>query len=104
MPLMYPQLLYVIGPQLNLQVASLPVVQPLSNPLSSDFPGWMNSREAAKYLGLHKPHAFKTAERYAREGKLPAYFRLNRWYFSKQELDGWIKASVCSGSQSVRVN
>ena len=64
----------------------------------------MNSRQTAKYLGLKKPNAFKTLERYAREGRIPSYFRFNRWYFLKEDLDTWIKAGVCSGSQSVRVN
>jgi len=65
---------------------------------------WMYSRTAAKYLGFDKTNAFKTLERYARESKLPGYFRFNRWYFLKEELDAWIRAGVCSGSQSVRVN
>jgi hypothetical protein len=46
---------------------------------------WMDSRTAAKYLGFDKMHAFKTLERYARESKLPGYFRFNRWYFLKGE-------------------
>jgi excisionase family DNA binding protein len=66
--------------------------------------GWMTSREAAKHLKLEKANAFKTVERYARDGKIPAYFRLNRWYFSREELDTWLKSGVCSASQSVRVN
>lgn len=64
----------------------------------------MNSREAAHHLGLRKTNAYKTVERYARDGKLPAYFRMNRWYFSQEELDCWIKNGVSSCSQSVRVN
>jgi hypothetical protein len=65
---------------------------------------WMDSRTAAKYLGFDKTNAFKTLERYARESKLPGYFRFNRWYFLKEELDAWIKTGVSSNSQSVRVN
>src|ERR1039458_8256793 len=65
---------------------------------------WMDSRTAAKYLGFDKTHAFKTVERYAREGKLPGYFRFNRWYFLKEELDAWIKGGVSSSGQSVRVS
>jgi hypothetical protein len=65
---------------------------------------WLDSRTAAKYLGFDKTNAFKTLERYARESKLPGYFRFNRWYFLKDELDAWIKEGVLSSSQSVRVN
>jgi hypothetical protein len=87
----------------DLEVTSVSATQSFPNShQSSNLPIWMNSREAAKYLGFQKPNAFKTAERYARECKLPAYFRFNRWYFSKEELDCWIKAGVSSRSQSVR--
>jgi excisionase family DNA binding protein len=73
-------------------------------PNQSQTQTWMNSREAAKYLGCAKPYAFKTLERYARQNKMPAHFRMNRWYFLKEELDAWIKDGVCFSSQSVRVN
>jgi len=62
---------------------------------------WIDSRTAAAHLGsLH----YKTVERYARAGKLPGYFRFNRWFFLKSELDAFIKGALSFGSQSVRLN
>lgn len=60
----------------------------------------IDSREAAEILGCH----FKTLERYARRGEIPGYFRLNRWYFYRSELDAWLRSTVNCISQSVRVN
>lgn len=38
----------------------------------------------------------KTLERHAREGTIPAHFRLNRWFFFQSELVHWLKADVDS--------
>lgn len=65
---------------------------------------WMDSRAAATYLGRKKKNAYKTLERYAREGTIPAHFRFGQWNYLKEELDAWMQGGVSSGSQSVRVN
>ena len=62
---------------------------------------WLDSRAAAAYLGgLH----YKTLERYARRGQVPAYFRFHRWYFRASELDAWLKDGISSNRQFVRKN
>lgn len=62
---------------------------------------WMDSRAAAAHYGnVH----YKTIERYARSGKVPGYFRFNRWYFHREELDAWMKGALHSESQLHRVD
>ena len=60
----------------------------------------LTSREVAALFGMH----YKTLERHAREGKIPAHFVFNRWLFHATELDAWFKAALHSGSQTRRVN
>jgi excisionase family DNA binding protein len=48
----------------------------------------LNSREAATLLHLH----FKTIERWARSGELPAFFIAGRWYFRASLLDSWLQS------------
>ena len=55
----------------------------------------LTSRDAAPIL--RKNH--KTLEKYARQGIIPAHFRLNRWYFFESELVRWLKADVDSACQ-----
>ena len=60
----------------------------------------LTSRDVAAMLGV----SHKTIERHAREGTIPAHFRLNRWFFFQSELDAWLKANVNSAYQPCRVN
>ena len=60
----------------------------------------MTSREMSDILKRNH----KTIERHAREGKMPAHFRLGRWYFLKSELDEWLKAELQSTRPPYRVN
>lgn len=61
---------------------------------------WLDSRAAAKLLGVH----YKTLEKHARNGEVPGYFRLGRWYFVEAELDAWMREGLYSARPSVRVN
>ena len=64
-------------------------------------PAWMDSRAAAVHCGnIHH----KTIERYARNGRVPGYFRFNRWYFDREELDAWMRGALHSESQLHRVD
>lgn len=65
---------------------------------------WIDSRTAAALLGRQRINSYKSIERKAKAGEIPAYFQFNRWYFLASELDAWIKSGVHSGSQSRRVN
>lgn len=60
----------------------------------------LTSKDVAAMLGRN----YKTIERYAREGAIPAHFRLARWYFFKSELDSWLRCEVDSTRQPCRVN
>lgn len=64
---------------------------------------WLNSRAAALRLGCSHKHL----ERLSRKGEVPAYKKLNRWFYLRSELDAWIKAGFCLDSHaanSVREN
>src|SRR4051812_39014667 len=56
----------------------------------------LDPKEAAAYVGLHP----KTAERMAREGKIPAHpvsgVRRKTWRFYASELDAWLHDRVDS--------
>jgi hypothetical protein len=60
----------------------------------------LTSKDVAAMLGPHP----KTIERYAREGKIPGHFKLNRWYFFPSELDNWLRVCEPAVSQSRLVN
>jgi len=60
----------------------------------------MDTLAAALYFGKSR----KTIERYARAGKLPRYWKFNRWYFLKNDLDAWLRGALSSDCQSVREN
>ena len=61
----------------------------------------LDSKAAAALLDIHH----KTLEKYAREGRLPAHRFGNRlWRFRATELDEWLRNTLQSASQSVRVN
>jgi excisionase family DNA binding protein len=62
---------------------------------SPAFERLLSTEEAAVLLAVHP----KTLERWAREGRLPAY-DLGRWRFRASELDEWLRSSVQSGSVS----
>lgn len=53
----------------------------------------LNSREAAKLLGNLHP---KTVEKWARQGKIPAYRVSRKWCFRSSELDAWLHSQVKS--------
>ena len=57
----------------------------------------LTSREAAELLRMH----YKTLERWAREGRIPAHFLHRRWFFRASELDTWVVSAVHS-SQPIR--
>lgn len=56
----------------------------------------LNTKEAALYVGLH----YKTVERMARDGQIPAHpasgVRRHTWKFYPAELDAWLRAKVSS--------
>ena len=62
------------------------------NPAVSLLDELLDSQAAAALLGIHS----KTLERAARRGEVPGYFRFRRWYFSKSELDAWLRVTVRS--------
>lgn len=61
--------------------------------MSVEFEPLLDSREAAKLLGIHP----KTLERMARRGEVPAVRVGKFWRFRVSLLDRWIKAAVNSG-------
>ena len=70
-------------------------------PAIQPFEPLLNSREASSLLRMH----YKTLERRARNGEVPAYQITGRWYFRASELDGWLKSQVNSiPANPVRVN
>jgi excisionase family DNA binding protein len=74
-------------------------MQPLadSTGTASTIDNPLTSRDVAAMLGV----GHKTIERHAREGEIPAHFRLNRWYFFQSELVRWLKAEVHSALPTV---
>jgi len=57
----------------------------------------LTTKQAAEFLGVH----FKTVEKFAREGRIPAHRiggRILRFY--ETELDIWLRGTVSSASQS----
>ena len=79
---------------------SSPPTASLARPAVNAAAEVLTSKEVAAILGRNH----KTIERYAREGAIPAHFRLNRWFFLQSELDVWLKADVDSACQPCRVN
>jgi excisionase family DNA binding protein len=47
----------------------------------------LNTKEVAEYFQIHA----LTVQRYAREGKIPAFKIGPDWKFHKKQLDKWIK-------------
>jgi excisionase family DNA binding protein len=61
----------------------------------------LDSREAAALLHIH----YKTLERKARGGEVPAYQIAGRWFFRASELDAWLRSQIKSTpANPVRVN
>ena len=54
----------------------------------------LDSQTAAALLGIHP----KTLERAARAGEVPAFFKFRRWYYSKTQLDAWLRDTLRSRS------
>jgi predicted DNA-binding transcriptional regulator AlpA len=50
----------------------------------------LNSKELGELLGRN----YKTIERHAKRGDIPAHFRLNRWYFVRSEIFAWLRGDV----------
>jgi excisionase family DNA binding protein len=71
-----------------------------STSATQHFEPLIDSRDAALLLHIHH----KTLERKAREGDIPGYQIVGRWYFRASELDAWLKSQLNSTSQSLRVN
>jgi excisionase family DNA binding protein len=72
--------------------------------LRSDHERPVNAKEAAAFLGV----CAKTAQNWAREGRIPAHpagnsFR-NRWLFFISELDAWLRAQVISNGHPCRLH
>jgi excisionase family DNA binding protein len=69
--------------------------------ISQLFEPLLNSREAAALLHMH----FKTLERRARGGEVPAYQVAGKWFFRASELDVWLRSQLKSAPANlVRVN
>jgi len=60
----------------------------------------LTSKDVGAMLGRNP----KTIERHAREGAIPAHFRLTRWYFFESEIDEWLRGDVKSTRQPDRGN
>lgn len=60
----------------------------------------VGARQAAAYIGYH----FKTVQRMARRGEIPAHPKSGslhrRWGFYISELDGWLRGKVVSAVHS----
>jgi excisionase family DNA binding protein len=54
---------------------------------------FLDCAEAAKVLGDVHP---KTVERWAREGRIPAYRYFRHWRFRASELEIWVRSRVNS--------
>ena len=70
------------GPASNVVTAPLPAVEPL-----------LDCAAAATVLGGLHP---KTVERWAREGRIPAYHYFRHWKFRASELEVWMLSRVNS--------
>lgn len=55
----------------------------------------LTTKEVAEYLCLH----VLTVNRYAREGKIPAFKIGTDWRFHKQYIDKWIKEKLESNQE-----
>lgn len=68
--------------------------------LDRGFESPVGAREAAAYIGYH----FKTVQRMARRGEIPAHPASgslhHRWCFYISELDGWLRGKVVSAVHS----
>jgi excisionase family DNA binding protein len=65
----------------------------MSEIMAIHFEPLLGSHEAAKLLGNLHP---KTVEKWARQGKIPAYRVSRKWCFRASELDGWLRSQVKS--------
>ena len=58
----------------------------------------LTSMELGVLLGRNR----KTVERHAKRGDIPGHFRLNRWYFLRDEIDKWLTGDLDSSRQPCR--
>jgi excisionase family DNA binding protein len=65
-----------------------------------DFEPLIDCRQASERVHCHE----KTLQRYARDGRVPAYRIHSRWYFRISELDSWVRSQVNSERHPCRVN
>jgi excisionase family DNA binding protein len=79
--------------------ASLPSVA-TTDALQSVEPLLDCSSAAVILGGLHP----KTVERWAREGRIPAYRYFRRWKFRVSDLEVWMRSHVHSGCHPCRLN
>jgi excisionase family DNA binding protein len=61
----------------------------------------LDCKRAAIVLGGVHP---KTVERWAREGRIPAYRLFRKWRFRMSELEVWMRSHVNSDCHPCRVN
>jgi len=64
----------------------------------------VNAYLTSKEVGVLLDRNPKTIERHARAGRIPAHFKLSRWYFLQSELDDWLRSELQSSRQPCHVN
>ncbi len=82
------------------EAPSLRTEQNAQEQSTGDFEPLIDCREAALRVHCHE----KTLQRYARQGRVPAYRIHSRWYFRVSELDSWVRSQVNSERHPCRVN
>lgn len=72
--------------------------EPQSPDRSQHFEPLLDVGQAAALLRVHP----KTAQKWAREGRIPAIHYGKRWFFRASELDSWVQARVHSSRHACR--
>ena len=70
-------------------------------PIDQNPEPFLDCTAAAVVLGGLHP---KTVERWAREGRIPAYRYFRRWRFRASELEQWMRSHVKSGCHPCRLD
>lgn len=70
----------------------------LNQESESDTDEWLNVKQVAEYLGLTKPTIYDKAQR----GEIPNCKRAGRLYFSKKEIDEWIRSGSVKTAAEIK--
>lgn len=80
---------------MNYPISARSLDTPESSKSSPNFEPLLDVEQASTLLRVHP----KTAQKWAREGRIPATRYGKRWLFRASELDAWVQSQVhCAGT------